>query len=146
VYNKRKKGGTTMSENERKIFARNLRRYMALKDKKQIDLMNDLGLSSSTVSSWVNGIKMPRMDKVQMLADYLGIRKSDLIEDITYYDSVNDNKQTYYLDEETAKYAQMIASDPDLKMLFDATRKIKKEDMQLVYEMVKRFKSDAEEK
>ncbi len=135
-----------MSENERKIFARNLRRYMALKDKKQIDLMNDLGLSSSTVSSWVNGIKMPRMDKVQMLADYLGIRKSDLIEDITYYDSVNDNKQTYYLDEETAKYAQMIASDPDLKMLFDATRKIKKEDMQLVYEMVKRFKSDAEEK
>lgn len=135
-----------MSENERKIFARNLRRYMALKDKKQIDLMNDLGLSSSTVSSWVNGIKMPRMDKVQMLADYLGIRKSDLIEDITCYDSVNDNKQTYYLDEETAKYAQMIASDPDLKMLFDATRKIKKEDMQLVYEMVKRFKSDAEEK
>lgn len=86
------------------------------------------------------------MDKVQMLADYLGIRKSDLIEDITCYDSVNDNKQTYYLDEETAKYAQMIASDPDLKMLFDATRKIKKEDMQLVYEMVKRFKSDAEEK
>ena len=50
-----------MSGDERKIFARNLRRYMALKDKKQIDLMNDLGLSSSTISSWVNGFKMPRM-------------------------------------------------------------------------------------
>lgn len=120
-----------MSGDERKIFARNLRRYMALKDKKQIDLMNDLGLSSSTISSWVNGFKMPRMDKVQMLADYLGVRKTDLIEESV----INEDEAVYYVNEETAKYAQMIANDPDLKMLFDATRKIKKEKIKSIMQI-----------
>lgn len=54
------------------------------------------------------------------------------------------NKKLYYLDEEAAEYAQEIARDKDLKMLFKASKTIKKEDMQLVYEMVKRFKNDAE--
>ena len=50
-------------------------------EKNQMDLMNDLNLSSSTVSSWCTGKKLPRMGKIQMLADYFGIEKSDLIED-----------------------------------------------------------------
>ena len=54
---------------------------MELNNKTQMDLMNDLGLISSTVSSWYNGQKMPRMGKIQMLADYFGVNKSDLIED-----------------------------------------------------------------
>lgn len=71
-----------MSETDlKKIVSKNLNRLMALNNKKQIDLMNDLGLGSSTVSSWCTGLKMPRMDKIQMLADYFGVLKSDLIED-----------------------------------------------------------------
>ena len=46
-----------------------------------MDLMNDLHLSSSTVSNWCTGLKLPRMDKVQKLADYFRINKSDLIEE-----------------------------------------------------------------
>ena len=65
----------------KKIFSKKLRYYMELNNKTQMDLMNDLGLISSTVSSWYNGQKMPRMGKIQMLADYFGINKSDLIED-----------------------------------------------------------------
>lgn len=65
----------------KKIFSKNLRNYMSLNNKNQNDLMKDLGLSSSTVSNWCTGLKLPRMDKVQMLADYFGINKSDLIEE-----------------------------------------------------------------
>ena len=46
-----------------------------------------MNITSSTVSDWVNGKKYPRMDKVQILADYLGILKSDLVEDKSNDDS-----------------------------------------------------------
>lgn len=67
-------------EEYKKVFSKNLKTYMKLNGKNQMDLMNDLHLSSSTVSNWCTGTKLPRMDKVQMLADYFHINKSDLIE------------------------------------------------------------------
>ena len=89
-----------MSEDEyKRIFSKNLRYYMELHNKNQMDLMKDLELSSSTVSNWCTGLKLPRMDKIQILADYFGILKSDLIEEkqkpvlpliIQYYNSLND--------------------------------------------------------
>ena len=68
-------------EEYKKVFSKNLRYYMDLNGKNQMDLMNDLHLSSSTVSNWCTGLKLPRMDKVQKLADYFHINKSDLIEE-----------------------------------------------------------------
>ncbi|MFR7592466.1 MAG: LexA family protein [Longibaculum sp.] len=66
---------------QKDIFSRNLKRQLNLHNKTQSDIVNDLKITSSTVSDWVNAKKYPRMDKVQMIADYLGIYKSDLIED-----------------------------------------------------------------
>lgn len=63
------------------IFADNLKRYMDEAGKTRRDICNALGISYFTVSSWVNGTKYPRMDKVEMLAQYFGISKSDLIEE-----------------------------------------------------------------
>lgn len=62
------------------IFASNLKKYMLLNGKSRKDICNDLGLSYYTVTDWVNGKKYPRMDKVEMLANYFGILKADLIE------------------------------------------------------------------
>ncbi|MDD6275492.1 MAG: helix-turn-helix transcriptional regulator [Clostridia bacterium] len=63
------------------IFASNLKRYMALQGKSRRDVCEALGFSYYTFSDWVNGKKYPRMDKVEMLANYFGVLKSDLIED-----------------------------------------------------------------
>lgn len=65
------------------IFAANLKRYMALNEKSRKDISEALGISYYTVTDWVKGKKYPRMDKVEMLADYFGILKSDLIEEKT---------------------------------------------------------------
>ena len=64
------------------VFARNLQRYMDSRGKSRRDVCEDLGFSYYTFSDWVNGKKYPRMDKVEMLAKYFGIKKSDLIEDV----------------------------------------------------------------
>jgi transcriptional regulator with XRE-family HTH domain len=63
------------------IFSENLKMYMALSGKSRKDVCEALGYSYFTFSDWVTGKKMPRMDKVEQLANYFGILKSDLIED-----------------------------------------------------------------
>ena len=68
-------------EDYRRIFARNLNKYMEKCNKKQSDIINDLGINKSAISTWINGTRMPRMDKVQALADYFYINKSDLLEE-----------------------------------------------------------------
>lgn len=71
-----------MSEEEiRKIFSRNLTSYLELNNMTQKDLVNFIGVSSSTVSNWCTGQKLPRMDKIQTIANWLGIENSDLLED-----------------------------------------------------------------
>ena len=65
----------------KEVFAKNLKKYMELNGKSRREMCAALGYSYFTFSDWVNGKKMPRMDKVEQLANYFGILKSDLLED-----------------------------------------------------------------
>lgn len=67
--------------NNKSIFADNLKKYMDQNNVSRRELCATLGFSYYTVSDWVNGKKYPRMDKVETLANYFGIQKSDLIEE-----------------------------------------------------------------
>ena len=73
----------------KEIFSKNLKHYMAINGKTQTDLINDLDLNKSAVSTWCNGTRLPRMDKVDALAKYFGINRSDLIEDKSSFPEVN---------------------------------------------------------
>ena len=65
----------------RNIFAENLNKYLAESGKSRKEVCEALGFNYFTFTSWVNGSKYPRMDKVELLASYFGCKKSDLIED-----------------------------------------------------------------
>jgi transcriptional regulator with XRE-family HTH domain len=65
----------------KEVFSQNLKKYMALNGKSRREVCDALGYSYFTFSDWVNGKKMPRMDKVEQLANYFGVKKSDLIEE-----------------------------------------------------------------
>lgn len=77
--------------NNKSIFAQNLKRQMELHGKTRRDISKALDLSYYTVSDWVNGKKYPRMDKVELLAKYFGILKSDLIEEKLTPEKEKDN-------------------------------------------------------
>lgn len=62
-------------------FSANLNRYLKNANMNTADLAAALSVPFSTVSDWVHGRKYPRMDKVQAIADYFDILKSDLTED-----------------------------------------------------------------
>lgn len=68
-----------MGEDTRAIFVENLKKQMKLNNKSQADLSKDLNLPFTTISNWYRGIRYPRPDKMQLLADYFGIRMEELI-------------------------------------------------------------------
>ena len=126
-----------MSEEDyRKIFVKKLNYYMNQNGKTQMDLMKDLGLSSSTVSNWCTGQKLPRMGKIQILADYFGINKSDLLEE------KSEQEENYYLNDDARELAEFMFKNPEYKVLFDASRKVKKEDIEFVKQFMDRMRGD----
>lgn len=64
----------------KQIFARNLQYYMDLFGVTRRDICDQLNLKYTTICDWVTGKKYPRIDKIEMLANYFGVTKADLIE------------------------------------------------------------------
>lgn len=67
----------------KEVFAKNLRYYLERSGKQQKELAEIVGVSAPTINDWIKGKKYPRIDKIEILADYFGILKSDLIEEKT---------------------------------------------------------------
>lgn len=65
----------------KKTMSNNLKRYLKINNITRSQLSESLGISYSTVSDWINGKAYPRIDKIEMMANYFGINKSDLVED-----------------------------------------------------------------
>lgn len=123
-----------MNSDYKKVFAKNLSNLLARNKKTQADLVSDLKLNKSTVSTWANGTKMPRMNKIEQLANYFGVEKSDLIED------KSDTNEQYYNDSSVSEYAQAIKDNPDLRILFDASKDMSKDDIDFVVDLIDKLK------
>lgn len=79
-----------MNSNNKQVFARNLSKHITKRGKNRKDVAAELNISYSTLTDWVNGKKYPRIEKLEMLAEYFGISKSDLIEDFEEVKKDND--------------------------------------------------------
>ena len=64
----------------KEIFSKNLKYYMTINNKTRNDICKDLNFKYTTFTDWYNGNIYPRIDKIEMLANYFRIEKSDLIE------------------------------------------------------------------
>ena len=74
----------------KQVMSKNLTYYIEKSGKSQKELAEMLGVSTSTFNSWVVGKNYPRIDRIEMLASYFGIMKSDLIEDHEEMQKKND--------------------------------------------------------
>ena len=115
-----------MSEQEyAKIISKNLRRIMYEHGKTQADVAKDLKISKATLSSWMNGTRIPRMPNVDMLCHYFNITRVELMEE---YDEVSKTgHEAEYYDSETLEMAQALYDDPDLRALMKAAMSVKKD-------------------
>ena len=119
-------------------FAEMLKYYLMMNNKTQSDLVNDLGFDKSTVSNWCAGLRVPKVDAIIDIANYLHVNVGDLIED-------NRNEDTYYLDDDARDMAQFMYENPEYKVLFDASRKVKKEDIDFVKQMIDRMSNKGDD-
>ncbi len=88
------------------------------------------GIAGSTFTDWKNGRSTPKQDKLQKIADYFGVSMEYLM---TGKEEQSDN--SYYLNEETAKAAQEIFENKELRMLFDVAKDADAEDLRALHSM-----------
>ena len=121
-----------MSNNlgNKQIMAKNIQYYMNQRGKTRQEMCDALGVKYTTFTDWVKGNAYPRIDKIELMANYFGISKADLVEERSDTD--------YYFDKDSAEAAQFLFENPEYKVLFDASRKVKKEDIDFVADMIKR--------
>lgn len=77
----------------KQIMAKNIRYYMNKHSVSQTEICNTLGIKMPTFSDWVNAKTYPRIDKIELMANYFGISKADLVEEHTAQ-STNSNAVT----------------------------------------------------
>ena len=65
----------------KQIMAKNILKYMERDGKSRHEVCHDLGISYTTFTDWVKGKTYPRIDKIELLANYFRINKADLVED-----------------------------------------------------------------
>lgn len=65
----------------REIMAKNIRFYMDKHHKTRNDMCEALGVKYTTFTDWVKGNSYPRIDKIELMANYFGIQKADLVEE-----------------------------------------------------------------
>ena len=75
-----------MSETEyAKIISKNLRNIAYRAGKNQADISRDLKINKATVSSWMNGTRVPRMDKIDLLCHYFNVNRREIMEEHIYF-------------------------------------------------------------
>jgi transcriptional regulator with XRE-family HTH domain len=77
-----------MNEDDRLVFGRNLSHYMNRDHVNGVTLAKYMKVSSATISDWMHGKKMPRVDKLKSLANYFRINMSDLTDNKEEYQEV----------------------------------------------------------
>ena len=109
----------------KEIFAKNLNYFMEKTGKTQADICRVLGVSSATASDWCAGKKYPRTDKIQQLADLLGVRFSTL--------TTEEGPEDY----EYQLRLEALHQNPKLRMLFDIQMGLKPQSLDAVTAVVK---------
>jgi len=97
----------------------------------------ETGVTTATLSSWKTGKYTPKSEKLQKLADYFGVN-ADVFSDRDVHTLVQ--ADTYYYNKETLEMAQALFKNKELRLLFDATKDIDRNDLYLVYDLVKRMR------
>lgn len=100
----------------KEVMARNLSYYVERSGKTQKELAEVVGVAPSTFNDWLKAKKYPRIDKIEMLADFFGILKSDLIEEKTIENSPSEMAERHF---------EMIM-DEDLNEIFDYLKMLDK--------------------
>lgn len=117
----------------KQIMSENIQRLMDSRGIDRNKICADLGFKYTTFTDWVKGKTYPRIDKIEMMAQYFGVNKSDLVEKHV--------EAGYYTDKDAADFAEMLRTRPGARSLFSAAKDISMEDLEKAIEYIEFLKS-----
>ena len=91
-----------------------------------------------------NGVSEPPLKALKKLSEIFNIDMNDLATKKLSTDTSSDN-DVYYLDDDARDMAQFMYENPEYKVLFDASRKVKKEDIDFVKQMIDRMSNKGDD-
>ena len=100
-----------------------------LRGVKDADVVRATGITKSTFSDWKSGRSEPKKEKLQKIADFFDVSLDYLM--------TGEEQNGYYLNEETAKMAQEMFEDEDMRSLFDMKRNMPPERFKAHMEFMK---------
>lgn len=95
----------------------------------------ETNIGTPTFSNWKNGKYVPKADKIQKIAEFLGVTERFIMEG-----EESNQSDGYYLNGETAQMAQKLFENKDLRILFDAAQDATPEDLKTTYDMLMALK------
>ena len=110
----------------KEVFAKNLNKYIERTGISQKELAEIIGVSAPTMNDYTKAKKFPRIDKIEKMANYFGILKSDLIEEKTI-----DSHQ-----KEMAEIHVEMIIDEDLGEIFEDFKKLDANKRKIVKDLV----------
>lgn len=122
-----------MSEAESKrIFQKKFRELLEERHLSQKEIAKICNVSTSTVSTWYKGINIPRMNKIERLANYFGLTKSYFIEDSETMSSAtpDDIKAAFWGGDKDLSQDDLDAMWADVKRFADFVAQKKKQEKQ----------------
>lgn len=127
--------------NAKSLFGRRLRVLLAEKNMNQRELAEVLDVTESTVGKWTLGKSMPRtIETIQNIADYFHVNKNYLLDekaDKNGLISVASECPHYCDDPEITTIANELKNNHDMRTLFDVSRHLSREDIQIVVMLAK---------
>lgn len=114
----------------------NIKKWRELRNLKQSELAELIGVSDKTVSSWEINRTEPKMGMVEKISSALNCKKTDII---GIDETVDDDH--YYLNNETREIAQEVFENPDLRSLFHVARDIDPEELRAHIDFMKKLKA-----
>lgn len=118
-------------------FINRLKSIMSERKITQSELSKRTGIRQSSISDWLNGRYEPKQDKIFLIAQALGVSPSWLL---GYDETTSNQTEGYYVDPETAEFAEYLRTRPEARLLFSASRGISKEDMEKAVEYIELLK------
>lgn len=64
------------------IMSANILRFMKRKKASRKDVCDAIGVKYTTFCDWINAKTYPRIDRIEQMANYFGVTKADLVEDV----------------------------------------------------------------
>lgn len=110
------------TEESKQIMARNIKRYMEMKGVTNQQLCDALGFKYTTFMDWIKGVTYPRIGKVEAMANYFGVLKSDLIEEKT-----EEHREMHKKNDALSDIIIELRTDEDFMSIVEAIYKMDKD-------------------